>query len=70
MDQQAIFKEHHEVIRALMEQQAGKIEQLGKKAVEVLQNGGTIFFCGNGGSAADSQHLPVELRRIYIEHLD
>lgn len=70
MDQQAIFKEHLEVIRALMEQQAGKIEQPGKKAVEVLQSGGTIFFCGDGGSAADSQHLPAELCRIYIEHLD
>ena len=22
-----------------------------------MKNGGTIFFCGNGGSAADSQHL-------------
>jgi len=26
-----------------------------------LRNGGTIFFCGNGGSAADSQHLAGEL---------
>jgi D-sedoheptulose 7-phosphate isomerase len=28
---------------------------------ESLQQGGTIFFCGNGGSAADSQHLAGEL---------
>ena len=26
-----------------------------------MKNGGTIFFCGNGGSAADSQHLAAEL---------
>jgi D-sedoheptulose 7-phosphate isomerase len=26
-----------------------------------LRGGGTIFFCGNGGSAADSQHLAAEL---------
>ncbi len=61
MDLQAIFKEHLEVIRALMEQQAGEIEQLGHKAAEVIRSGGTIFFCGNGGSAADSQHLAAEL---------
>ena len=61
MDLQAIFKEHLEVIRTLMEQQAGEIEQLGHKAAEVIRNGGTIFFCGNGGSAADSQHLAAEL---------
>ncbi len=61
MDLKTIFKEHLEVIQALMEQQSGKIEQLGRKAAEVLRNGGTIFFCGNGGSAADSQHLAAEL---------
>ena len=35
-----------------------------KIADEVLsrvQKGGTVFFCGNGGSAADSQHLAAEL---------
>jgi D-sedoheptulose 7-phosphate isomerase len=29
--------------------------------VRSLSAGGTIFFCGNGGSAADSQHLAGEL---------
>jgi D-sedoheptulose 7-phosphate isomerase len=27
---------------------------------EVALNGGTIFFCGNGGSAADAQHMSTE----------
>ena len=26
-----------------------------------LRGGGTLFFCGNGGSASDSQHLATEL---------
>jgi D-sedoheptulose 7-phosphate isomerase len=29
--------------------------------IESLKNSGTIFWCGNGGSAADSQHLAAEL---------
>jgi len=29
--------------------------------VEALQRGGSIFFCGNGGSAADAQHFAGEL---------
>ena len=29
-------------------------------AHETLAAGGTLFFCGNGGSAADSQHLAAE----------
>lgn len=28
--------------------------------VESINNGGKIIFCGNGGSAADSQHLAAE----------
>ncbi len=27
---------------------------------DTLHNGGTLFFCGNGGSAADAQHLATE----------
>ncbi len=29
--------------------------------VKSVKKGGKIFFCGNGGSAADSQHLAAEL---------
>ncbi|MGH7669745.1 MAG: D-sedoheptulose-7-phosphate isomerase [Gemmatimonadaceae bacterium] len=27
---------------------------------ETVQGGGTLFFCGNGGSAADAQHMATE----------
>jgi hypothetical protein len=27
---------------------------------ETVRKGGTLFFCGNGGSAADAQHLATE----------
>lgn len=33
--------------------------------VDSLKNGGCIFFCGNGGSAADAQHLAAELTGRY-----
>lgn len=29
--------------------------------INCLKSGGTIWFCGNGGSAADAQHLAAEL---------
>lgn len=32
-----------------------------------LKNGGKILFCGNGGSAADSQHIATELM-IRLKH--
>lgn len=37
------------------------IEEIGVKLAKIIENGGKILFCGNGGSAADSQHLAAEL---------
>jgi len=35
--------------------------------VRSLQNGGRIYFCGNGGSAADAQHMAAEFSgRFYV----
>src|SRR5688572_6686807 len=31
-----------------------------EQIVTSLKNGGRIYFCGNGGSAADAQHLAAE----------
>ncbi len=30
-----------------------------KSAADVLRSGGRLFFCGNGGSAADAQHIAI-----------
>lgn len=34
--------------------------------VEAIRNGGKVMFCGNGGSAADAQHLAAELVGRYL----
>src|SRR5580692_559582 len=39
-----------------------------KTVVAALQNGDRIYFCGNGGSAADAQHLAAEFSgRFYLD---
>jgi D-sedoheptulose 7-phosphate isomerase len=38
-----------------------QIAEVAEVAIKSLRSGGTIFWCGNGGSAADSQHLAAEL---------
>ena len=45
----------------LSENCKNEIELASKIMVESIKNGGKIIFCGNGGSAADSQHLSAEL---------
>ena len=37
------------------------IEQVAKACVDAINSGNKVIFCGNGGSAADSQHLAAEL---------
>ena len=43
------------------------IEKCIDAIIHSLRNGGTIFFCGNGGSAADSQHLAAELMGRFLK---
>lgn len=37
------------------------IIEISKVCIKALENGKKVMFCGNGGSAADSQHLSAEL---------
>jgi D-sedoheptulose 7-phosphate isomerase len=44
------------------------IQQAAEMITASLRNGGKIHFCGNGGSAADAQHLAAELSgRFYFD---
>ncbi len=36
-------------------------ENIKERVIKALENKNTIFFCGNGGSFADAQHLTAEL---------
>lgn len=45
-----------------------KIEEASNECIVSLKNDGKILFCGNGGSAADAQHLAAELSgRFYFD---
>lgn len=37
------------------------IAEAAKLCIDSISAGGTVFFCGNGGSAADAQHFAGEL---------
>lgn len=44
---------------------AQEIEKAFSLLLKTVQNGGTIFTCGNGGSAADSEHIVGELVKCF-----
>jgi D-sedoheptulose 7-phosphate isomerase len=43
-----------------------KLSALGKKIAKSLDAGSSIFWCGNGGSAAESQHMAAELMGRFL----
>jgi D-sedoheptulose 7-phosphate isomerase len=44
------------------------LEDLAEICIKSLKSGGKVLFCGNGGSAADAQHLAAELSgRFYYD---
>jgi len=42
------------------EQMGEELDEALRLVRETVQAGGTLFFCGNGGSAADAQHMATE----------
>jgi D-sedoheptulose 7-phosphate isomerase len=45
-----------------------RIQEVVTVLVNAFKNGNRVFFCGNGGSAADAQHLAAELTgRFYTD---
>ena len=54
------ISEHLDVIGRVQEQEE-LLETIARAMAEALQRGNQIFWCGNGGSAGDSQHLAAEI---------
>ena len=44
------------------------IDETAQIIIKKIKDGGSVYFCGNGGSAADAQHLAAELSgRFYFD---
>jgi len=49
-------------------EQVDLLEQMARVLVDCMRGGGKVIFFGNGGSAADAQHLAAELAgRFYMD---
>lgn len=51
---------HLQAVETFREQR-DVVERIGALMLHSLRNGGKILWCGNGGSAADAQHLAAEI---------
>lgn len=55
------FEESANVKLKFIEENEGKLKKAIEIILETLKNGNKILICGNGGSAADSQHFAAEI---------
>lgn len=62
------LEEHAAVVAATRADLRGPFEALVEVCVTSLKSGGKLMFFGNGGSAADAQHLATELSVRYIKN--
>jgi D-sedoheptulose 7-phosphate isomerase len=60
-DIRAQLRESCRVKESFSEELLGRIEAFAERSAEALSAGGKLVFFGNGGSAADAQHLAAEL---------
>lgn len=54
------LRELAELATAVAEHMGPDLERALSMVRETVRSGGTLFFCGNGGSAADAQHIATE----------
>ena len=59
------FESHLETINNVINNMENDIETASTIIVDALKNGNKVLLCGNGGSAADAQHIAAELTGRY-----
>jgi len=57
----SMLGESIDVKRQVMERHSGTLVEMARVFASSLEQGGKVLVCGNGGSAADAQHMAAEL---------
>lgn len=64
----APLRELAETAQRVAEQLGPSLDRALGMVRDTVRRGGTLFFCGNGGSAADAQHLATEYVVRYMRN--
>lgn len=61
------YLDEHRRLFGQLDSLDNSVHAAANRLADGLRSGGKIMFCGNGGSAADSQHLAAELTGRFVE---
>lgn len=62
------FGESMRLLALVYARDAATIERIGALLAQTVRNGRTVFWAGNGGSAAEAQHLACELVGRFVQN--
>ena len=62
----AALRESSRTLARLEQRNGAAVAAAAEMILGCFENGGTVYFCGNGGSAADAQHLAAEFSGRYL----
>lgn len=66
MDWDGISRDHRAVAEQVFSELRPAIERAAELIVNSLREGGKLLICGNGGSAADAQHIAGEFLNRFL----
>ncbi|MGZ3871736.1 MAG: D-sedoheptulose 7-phosphate isomerase [Mucilaginibacter sp.] len=61
------LNDHQQLVKKVIEQLTGEIEAACEMMVSAIKNGHKVLTAGNGGSAADAQHIAAELSGRFVK---
>jgi D-sedoheptulose 7-phosphate isomerase len=61
IDLASLIRSRNRLIDALSEKEADNIRTVAATMAKCLADGGTVYTCGNGGSASQAEHFSAEL---------
>jgi D-sedoheptulose 7-phosphate isomerase len=67
-DVKSIIQENNTVLVKMLDQCVVDIKEASDLSILAIKNGKKIIWCGNGGSAADAQHMAAELMGGLVSH--
>lgn len=62
------LKDHQNTIQKVIDTLVPDIEKACRVMTETIQKGNKVLIAGNGGSAADAQHIAAELSGRFVKH--
>src|ERR1700742_3327924 len=62
------LNDHQNIIQKVIATLSGDIETACNMITSTLKNGNKVLLAGNGGSAADAQHIAAELSGRFVKH--